>query len=104
MSAHAMSGSQPPPSLGELSVVDAVAADLEQRRAFGCRKYGTELRTQNGRRALVDAYQEALDLACYLKQVLMEQDATEAPDPSPEFSSVPAPAPRVCPTSNGSEA
>lgn len=41
--------------------------------------------------------------------------ATEAPDPSPEFSSVPAqaavhelstaaPAPRVCPTSNGSEA
>jgi hypothetical protein len=39
---------------------------------MGKAKYGTELKTHNGRKALVDAYQEALDLCLYLKQALME--------------------------------
>lgn len=44
------------------------------RADFGKDKYGTFLRTGNGRNALVDAYQEALDLCMYLKQLLMEQE------------------------------
>jgi hypothetical protein len=28
----------------------------------------------NGRDALLDAYEEALDLACYLKQAILERD------------------------------
>jgi hypothetical protein len=47
--------------------------DLKVRAAFGFKKYGTELKTNNGRNALVDAYQEALDLCCYLKQRIMEE-------------------------------
>jgi hypothetical protein len=57
-----------------VSVTDAVVADMQFRREQGTRKYGTELRTGNGRDALVDAYQEALDLVMYLKQALMERD------------------------------
>jgi hypothetical protein len=50
-----------------------VIADLEARREFGRKKYGDELRVDNGRDALVDAYQEALDLCIYLRQRI-EQD------------------------------
>jgi len=38
------------------------------------RKYGTVLKTHNGRNALMDAYQEALNLCMYLKQALLEQE------------------------------
>lgn len=58
------------------SVVDAVMIDLEGRRVLGRARYGEELRTDNGRNALLDAYEEALDLACYLKQALLEQPTT----------------------------
>jgi hypothetical protein len=54
------------------SVTDRVIQDLVLRREAGTEKYGSELKTHNGRRALVDAYQEALDLCLYLKQALME--------------------------------
>lgn len=43
-----------------------------ERDRLGVRKYGTRLRAHNGRRALVDAYQEALDLAVYLRQCIEE--------------------------------
>lgn len=56
---------------GEI-VLHHVIADLKGRGEVGFRKYGTMLRTNNGRDGLVDAYQEVLDLAVYLKQVLME--------------------------------
>lgn len=49
-------------------IVPLVIADLEARREFGRRKYGDELRVENGRDALIDAYQEALDLTIYLRQ------------------------------------
>lgn len=42
--------------------------DLMARRDLGIERYGTELTTENGRDPLVDAYQEALDLALYLRQ------------------------------------
>ena len=39
---------------------------------MGIEKYGTVLQPNNGRNALVDAYQEALDLAVYLRQRIEE--------------------------------
>lgn len=45
-----------------------VIEDLLERKAFGEAKYGTILQAFNGRDALMDAYQEVLDLVVYLKQ------------------------------------
>lgn len=64
---------QPKPGVGGASVTDAVIVDLQQRRQYGVQKYGTELESHNGRDALLDAYQEALDLVMYLRQALMER-------------------------------
>ena len=57
-----------------VSITDAVKADLDARRHQGIATYGHELTPHNGRDALHDAYEEALDLACYLKQALTERD------------------------------
>ena len=54
-------------------VWDAVIEDMRARDSFGRAKYGTPLQAGNGRDALVDAYQEALDLVVYLKQAIMER-------------------------------
>lgn len=51
-----------------------VMGDLHERMEFGARKYGTPLQANNGRNALQDAYEEVLDLACYLKQRLVEEE------------------------------
>jgi hypothetical protein len=48
--------------------------DLKARAALGEAKYGERLRAFNGRDALVDAYQECLDLWQYLRQQLEEDD------------------------------
>lgn len=47
-------------------------ADMRERHRIGCERYGTPLQANNGRDALVDAYQEALDLCAYLKQASIE--------------------------------
>lgn len=65
---------QPPPTGSGVPVWPLVIADMQARDAAGTAKYGTPLRTHNGRDALVDAYQEALDLAVYLRQRI-EEDA-----------------------------
>ena len=65
---------EPPPMPGQKRVLDAVLSDLTLRAIKGEIKYGTYLETFNGRDALMDAYQEALDLVMYLKQALMERD------------------------------
>lgn len=46
-----------------------VVADIEARKEIGLQRYGTLLQAFNGRDALLDAYQEALDLCQYLRQV-----------------------------------
>lgn len=51
-----------------------VIADIRARREVGIHRYGTPLQAHNGRDALLDAYQEVLDLACYLRQVICERD------------------------------
>jgi len=65
--------SQPPPKIGRETVLNEVLEDLKQRAEAGKEKYGFYLQTFNGRNALIDAYQEALDLAMYLKQKIMEE-------------------------------
>lgn len=55
------------------SIHDLVVQDVMARKAFGLTKYNTILQVGDGRRSLVDAYQEALDLAVYLRQELAKQ-------------------------------
>ena len=64
---------EPDPTLGKIVVLDLVRKDLDDRAETGNKKYGTYLMTYNGRNALMDAYQEALDLVMYLRQVLYEK-------------------------------
>lgn len=54
-------------------IVDLVLSDLKDRAEAGLAKYGTYLRAHNGRDALVDAYQEAMDLVMYLRQAIEER-------------------------------
>lgn len=59
-------------------VQDLVIADIEARKVIGRKRYGTLLQPFNGRDALVDAYQEALDLCQYLRQVIEERNRAAA--------------------------
>ena len=54
-------------------ILGMVLADLTNRALEGKEKYGEPLKAHNGRNALWDAYQEALDLAMYLRQLIQEQ-------------------------------
>lgn len=53
---------------------DLVIADMRERDQIGRQRYGTPLQAFNGRDALVDAYQEALDHAVYLRQAIEERE------------------------------
>jgi len=55
-------------------VWDLVKEDIKLREEYGIKKYNTRLKPHNGRDALVDAYQEALDLVVYLRQAIYERD------------------------------
>jgi hypothetical protein len=52
-----------------------VKRDMLRRNAFGVEKYGKPLQANNGRDALKDAYEEALDLCVYLRQAIYERDS-----------------------------
>jgi len=59
------------------TVIDAVRADLLQRSQLGIKKYGKTLGSQTGfplRGRLQHAYEEALDLANYLKWAITMLD------------------------------
>ena len=75
-----MNAAQPEPRpVGTGRVIfDLVKADLDSRAEVGKAKYGTLLRAGNGRNALMDAYQEVLDLAMYLRQALEEKREAQA--------------------------
>jgi hypothetical protein len=49
-----------------------VVADLRAREAVGIERYGVPLRPFNGRDISLDAYQEVLDLAVYLRTLTEE--------------------------------
>lgn len=63
-------------------IQDLVIADIEARKQVGIERYGTTLQPFNGRSALLDAYQEALDLCQYLRQLLYEEEHIKLADPS----------------------
>jgi hypothetical protein len=66
---------EPPPiRTSGRTIWDLVIEDMKARDASGREKYGTPLQAHNGRDALVDAYQEALDLAVYLRQAIEERE------------------------------
>lgn len=56
-----------------IAVWDLVVKDMRERDRMGARKYGRRLRARDGRDGLVDAYQEALDLAVYLRKRIEEE-------------------------------
>lgn len=64
---------QPAPNGSGNPILGMVLADLTNRALEGKEKYGEPLKAHNGRNALWDAYQEALDLAMYLRQAIEEQ-------------------------------
>ena len=58
------------------TINDLVKADLDARQNLGIKKYGKPLThdepCNNGQSALQNAYEEALDLAMYLKKAILE--------------------------------
>ncbi len=59
---------QPAPKPGtEPATWDLVLADIRKRDRLGALKYGVRHQADNGRDHLQDAYEEALDLAVYLR-------------------------------------
>lgn len=72
----ALATDQPAPVANALPAAwDLVMADMRERDRFGKDKYGVRLQPNNGRDFLADAYQEALDLAVYLRGAIYERDA-----------------------------
>jgi hypothetical protein len=68
---------QPAPSAGQaVPTWQLVIADMNERDQWGARKYGTRHQHDNGRDHLVDAYQEALDLALYLRSEIEKRKTT----------------------------
>lgn len=65
---------QPTPHGSGPTMVELVKQDLEARAVVGEQRYRERLKAHNGRDALLDAYQEALDLCVYLRQVIYERD------------------------------
>lgn len=60
-------------------IVDMVIKDMKIRKKQGIKTYGVPLQAFNGRDALLDAYEEALDLCMYLKQSLEERQNKKGP-------------------------
>jgi hypothetical protein len=70
---------EPAPTTGAgRPIWELVVEDMQARDAMGRQRYGTPLLAGNGRDALVDAYQEALDLAVYLRQAIEEREVSDA--------------------------
>lgn len=65
---------QPDPLPGKTMVYKYVMRDLKERVEMGKLRYGIPLKTQNGRDALWDAYQELMDALLYIRQELLERD------------------------------
>jgi hypothetical protein len=64
---------QAPPQPGVQDVTPVLIERLKSRAEAGLKTYGRPLQTFNGRSALQDALEEALDLAQYLQQAVLEQ-------------------------------
>lgn len=68
-------GDQPLPVKNDsVDIQTLVIQDIVARRLVGIERYGTALQANNGRDVLRDAYEESLDLTCYLRQAIAERD------------------------------
>lgn len=98
---------QQDPSEGTTAITPLVIKDLQDRSDAGKAKYGSVLKSNNGRNALWDAYQEAIDLVQYLRQ-LIEEEKDKKPMTAREFvakhGSLFAPLPAVSEESVAQEA
>lgn len=65
---------QPLPRPSDGDCWSLVIQDMEERRRHGIEKYGAPVQPYNGRDALIDAYQEVLDLTVYLRQAIEERN------------------------------
>lgn len=68
---------QPPPAGDGKPIWDLVVNDMRERDNLGRQRYNTPLRSWNGRDALIDAYQEVLDLAVYMRQEIEERKSIQ---------------------------
>lgn len=68
-------GDQVLPTGGGQCVQDLVIAEMLESKAVGRRRYGSVLRTFNGRRSIQDVAEEVRDLHVYLTQVRAEAEA-----------------------------
>lgn len=66
----------PQPSEGDMWL--EVIKEMQDRREMGIAKYGQPVQPFNGRKPLVDAFQEVLDLAVYLRQEIAEREKLQA--------------------------
>jgi hypothetical protein len=68
-------GDQPHPIINDSKDIQTlVLEDLALRREIGIQRYGIGLQVNNGRDMLRDAYEEALDLAIYLRGMIQERE------------------------------
>lgn len=58
---------------GSPEILPLVIQDMKHRGEIGRKKYGQPLTANNGRDALRDAYEEAMDLCQYLRQAIEER-------------------------------
>ena len=64
---YVVGGAQPMPTGDGDPIHDMVARDIMARKDVGTERYGMPLIAQNGRDQLLDAYEESLDLAVYIR-------------------------------------
>ena len=73
MTKNANTPEPPPLKTDGPAIWDLVIKDMQERDTFGTAKYGQRLASNDGRDSLTDAYQEALDLAVYLRKAIAER-------------------------------
>lgn len=67
---------QPEPKANDQPAIwPLVIRDMHNRDLLGRSRYGVPLQPHNGRDALQDAYEEALDLCAYLRSAIYERDS-----------------------------
>lgn len=66
-------GTPMPVANNQPPIHDLVSIDIQSRKRLGISRYGTPLQPHNRRDALRDAYEEVLDLAVYLRQLIEER-------------------------------
>jgi len=65
---------QPAPHGYGKDICPLVINDIKDRMKIGEKRYGESLKAFNGRRPLIDLYQELLDACMYIRQLIEEEE------------------------------